>query len=118
MKVDVLLERDAAGHLACTLVDRDATATVIAPDFDDAAADLEAALADARDRDYAECVWQLADGEYKWLFRRSGDRIDVALVWSAGVVTGWQHVFRGATDASEFEARVLGQLARLRHEPL
>ena len=114
--MDVLMERDAAGHLGCTLVDREATATLVAADLADAAEDLEAALADARDGGYGECVWQLTDGEYKWLFRRTGNRTDVVVLWSAGVVTGWQHVFRSETDAAELDARVAQELARVRQD--
>ena len=114
--MDVLSERDAAGHLACTLIDRDATATVVAADVLDAAEDLEGALADARDAGYGECVWQLTDGDFKWLFRRSGPLTDVVVLWSAGVVTGWQHVFRSETDAADLDRRVGEELARVRGE--
>ncbi len=109
-----MIERNADGHLACTLVDEDATAMVVAADPIEAASDLESALADAREHGYGECVWQLTDGEYKWLFRRAGDRTDVVVMWSAGVVTGWQHVFRSETDATELEARIAQELARIR----
>lgn len=111
-----MLERDAAGHLSCTLVDRNDTATIVAPEALDAAQDLEAALADARDAGYGECVWPLTDGEYKWLFRRTGDRTDVVVLWSGGVVTGWQHVFRSDADAADLHRRVAEELGRLRRE--
>ena len=110
------MEHDAAGRLACTLVDRVETATVVAPDLIDAAADLEAALADARDTGCGECLWQLTDGDYKWLFRRSGGRTDLVVLWSAGVVTGWQHVFRTETDAADLDRRVQAELARVRRD--
>ncbi len=112
--MDLMLERDAAGHLRCTLVDRDETATLVAPAAADAVDGLEAALADARSGGYGECTWLLTDGEYKWLFRRSADRTDVVVLWSAGVVTGWQHVFRSQIDAADLDRRVAEELARVR----
>lgn len=116
LPMDVLMERNGAGHLACTLVDRDATAVVAAADLTGAAEDLEAALADARELGYGECVWQLTDGDFKWLFRRESGRTDVVVLWSAGVVTGWQHVFRSETDAAELDRRINEELARVRRE--
>ncbi len=108
------MERDAAGHLACTLVDRETTATLLAPDPAAAAEELEAALADARDGGYGECVWQLTDGEYRWLFRRREDRTEVVVLWSSGTLTGWQHVFRSDMDARELERRAAVTLDRVR----
>ena len=112
--MDLILERDPEGHLSCTLVDRDETATIVAPAALEAAADLEAAVADARESGYGECVWPLTDGEYKWLFRRSADRTDIVVLWSGGVVTGWQHVFRSEADAADLERRVAEEVARVR----
>ena len=43
-------------------------------------------------------------------------RTDVVVLWSAGVVTGWQHVFRSEADATELEARVRHELARVRQD--
>lgn len=108
------MERDSAGRLACTVVDRVETATIVAADLDGAAGDLEAALADARETGYGECVWQLTDGEYKWMFRRADGRTDVVVLWSAGVVTGWQHVFRSEADADALERRMRQELTRVR----
>lgn len=108
-----MLALDAAGHLVCTLVDRDATATILVPNALDAARDLEAALADARDGGYGECVWQLTDGEYKWLFRRAGDRTEVVVLWSSGTLTGWQHTFRSEAGAADLDQRVAAEIQRL-----
>jgi hypothetical protein len=112
--VDLMLDVNADGRLVCTLVEGDATATLIVPGAADAAADLDAALADARDGGYGECVWPLTDGEYKWLFRRNGDRTEVVVLWSSGVVTGWEHVFRSDADAHGLEQSVRAGLGRVR----
>ncbi len=101
--MDFMIEVDEEGRLACTLVDDAATVTLVAPDPRSAADDLDAALADARESGYGECVWQLTDGDYKWLFRRHDERTEVVVLWSSGTLTGWQHVFRSDIDASELD---------------
>jgi hypothetical protein len=40
-----------------------------------------------------ECFWKEGGGEYRWVFRRDGESVRVAVLWSAGVMTGWEHVF-------------------------
>ena len=114
--MDLMLERDASNRLTCTLVDREETAAIEAPGALEAVAELEAALSDARLGGYGECVWPLTDGEYKWMFRRSAGRTDVVVLWSGGVVTGWQHVFRAETDSDQFDRRLSEELARVRLE--
>ncbi len=112
--MDLMLAIDDRGHLACTLVDRTDTATVLAAAPDDATADLQAAIADAVESGYGECIWPLTDGEYRWLFRRNGDTTDVVVMWSSGVITGYEHVFRSQMDVRALEARVDEELRRLR----
>jgi hypothetical protein len=52
------------------------------------------------------------------MFRRNDDRLTVVVLWSAGTLTGWQHIFRTDTDFDTFaecvrrEAAGIGRLAR------
>jgi hypothetical protein len=92
--MDLSFRTDSA-RLVCELNEADQHTTISAADGGEAAnAFLTAVLAVADDR-LAECFWHEAGGDYRWMFRREGDRVDVAVMWCAGVITGWQHVFRG-----------------------
>ena len=83
-----------SGRLVCDLIDGASHATVTAASATDAAADLAAAVKEARDNEIAECFWHEQSGDYRWIFRRHGEEFDVAVMWCSGVITGWQHVFR------------------------
>jgi hypothetical protein len=89
-----------SGHLVCTLVDGPATARVSAAFPSEAAADLADAVRQAAECGIAECFWPEHGGEYRWMFRRHGDSVDVAVMWCSGVITGWQHVFRAECGLS------------------
>jgi hypothetical protein len=91
--VHVSFDLDSS-RLVCTLTDGSLSATATASVASDAAASLLAALQDARDDGVGECFWHEQGGDYRWMFCRREDRVDVALMWCAGVITGWQHVFR------------------------
>jgi hypothetical protein len=60
----------------------------------EAVVDFAGAVEEARDHGIAECYWHVAEGDYRWMFCRREDQFDVAVMWCAGVITGWQHVFR------------------------
>jgi uncharacterized protein YegP (UPF0339 family) len=77
-----------------------------------AVADLLAAVEDARDTGYGECLWQEQGGDYRWMFRAAGERLTVVALWSTGTLTGWEHVFRGDCDLDWFASRVREGLAR------
>ena len=110
--MDLLIERDLSGRLICTLVDQASTATVTASNVPEAGAALAAALDEARDTGFGECFWNEAGGDYRWMFRRDDDRVDVVVLWSAGVVTGWAHVFRSEADLDWLDGRIRGELAK------
>jgi hypothetical protein len=112
--MDILFDTDAAGRLVCTLVEGANTAMATASDVPGATQVIEAALADVRTADCGECVWAEGGGEYRWMFRRHADRLTVVVLWSAGTLRGWQHVFRCECDADWFDRRVQDELARLR----
>jgi hypothetical protein len=111
--MDLLIEQDRFGRLVCTLVDEDCTATVTASNAMEAGVVLAAALGEARDAGYGECLWSEQQGDYRWMFRRSGDGLAVVVLWSTGVVTGWAHVFRGDCAFAWFDQRLQAELARL-----
>lgn len=96
-----------SGRLVCELTDGSVHATVTAADAEEAAADFLTAVTDAHQSDVSECFWHEAGGDYRWMFCRRGDRVDVAVMWCAGVITGWQHVFRAECPTEELEAAIL-----------
>lgn len=104
--------RNQPGRFICTLVDESCTATVTASNVPEAGAALTAALDDARETGYGECFWSEQGGDYRWMFRRQGVRVDVAVLWSTGVITGWAHVFRSEADFDWLDGRIRSELAK------
>jgi predicted enzyme related to lactoylglutathione lyase len=47
------------------------------------------------------------------MLRREGDRVRIAVLWSTGALTGWEHVFSSETDFGAFAAEIRSQLAGL-----
>lgn len=115
--MDLSIEADSFGRLVCTINDEGSEAVVTASDSASAAAGLLGAVQDAEEGGYGECLWREATGEYRWMFRREGDRLTVVVLWSIGTVTGWQHVVHTQTDARSFAARVRSELARAAEAP-
>lgn len=109
--MEITITTDETGHLVCTLDDGVAKALVTASNTPGAGEDLLAALDEARDTGLGECLWEVPGGEYRWMFRREGERLTVAVMWSAGVITGWQHVFRSDCEAEPFAERAEAQVA-------
>ena len=62
------------------------------------AADLRAALDAAGAEGYGECFWPEPTGQYWWMFRLVDARLEVAVMWTAGGASQWQHVFRAADE--------------------
>jgi len=108
--MDLDLNIDDAGRFVARLTSEDTTAIVTSSSLP-AAEDLLAAVADARDTGFGECVWEEQGGDYRWMFRISDGRLIVVALWSTGTLTGWEHVFRGECDAEWFEGRVHAGLA-------
>ena len=72
---------------------------------------LVTALETARDDGYGECFWPEMTGQYWWMCRREGSRLEVVVLWSSGAGTGWQHVYRATDEIEYFIDCVLEQLA-------
>lgn len=88
-----LSEVDAHGRLVCTIPTGQTEIRVTSQDASHAASALLAALDDT-DRDgCGECYWQEGGGEYRWVLRREGATLRVAILWATGIVTGWEHVY-------------------------
>ena len=84
---------DQFGRLTCNVSNGPESAVVTASDLQRAVADLASAVDALKRNGIAECYWLEGVGEYRWAFRRAGDRVRIAVLWSNGTVTGWQHVF-------------------------
>ena len=111
--MDLSIERDGPERLVCTLVDDNRSVVLTSSDAEAAAADLLAALESAEQTGYGECLWQEAAGDYRWMFRRTGDRVTLATLWSMGTLTGWQNVLQVETNFAMLAARVRAEIARL-----
>jgi hypothetical protein len=109
--MDLSIELDDLGRLICTVDDQGRPAVVIASEPRAAAGDLLAALDEASDTGFGECLWPTDAGDYRWMLRRSGDRLIVVALWSRGTLTGWDHVLRADTDFAAFAASVRAGLA-------
>ena len=75
-----------------------------------AAAELVAALEGAERDGYADCYWPEPTGQYWWMLKREDNRLEVVVMWSAGAVPGWQHVFRAADEMGHVRDEVRREL--------
>lgn len=107
------MTRDAFGRVVCTVRDAGNEAVVTAADAVNASLELLAAIQDADESGYGDCLWQEAAGEYKWMLRRHDRVLTVAVMWSSGTLTGWQHVIHGDTEFDTFAEQARTELARL-----
>jgi hypothetical protein len=109
--MDFSLEIDEGGRFVVTLTDEGARALVTSSNLP-AADDLAAAVEDARDTGLGECFWEEAGGTYRWMMRHTPASLTVVVLWSTGIVTGWEHVFRGECDIDWFAGRIASELSR------
>jgi hypothetical protein len=109
----ITIETDDLGRYVCRLTDDDVSATATSSNVPQAGQALLQAIEDARSTGYGECQWDEQGGDYRWMFKRDGDRLTVAVMWCHGVITGWQHVFRADGDFDSFDRDVSSQLERL-----
>jgi hypothetical protein len=112
--MDFSFDIDESGRYLVGLSQDDQHATVTASNVPEAGDDLLAALEDARDTGLGESFWAEQGGEYRWLFRRDGSRLTVAVMWCSGTITGWLHVFRAECEFEAFVARAHAELQRAR----
>ena len=96
------IEMDEFGRLVCTITDWRSEAAIRTADPAAARADLLSALEGVESDGYSECFWREPNGEYRWVFRREGDRVRIAVLRSTGTMTGWEHVFSGEEQLAGF----------------
>jgi len=89
------LRMDDFGRLECVLGDGQEQHSVFGADPETALADLAAALDDLEAAGAGECVWLVSSGEYRWVFRREGERVRLAVMFMHSVAIGYQHVYWG-----------------------
>ena len=99
--MQVTLSSDSFGRVVGAIAHNGAQATVTSSEPAAALADLREAVGAAA-LGHGECFWHEAAGDYRWLFRREGSAMRVAILWSAGTMTGWEHKFWAECDAEEF----------------
>lgn len=87
-------------------------ATVTAAKAGEAIADLAAAWEDTVRDGCGECYWPEGGGDYRWLFRRSGDSVSVVVLWCVNPITGWEHIFWAETGWDMFQETLRGAIAR------
>ena len=111
--MQLALELDQFRRLVCSLADGAVLATATASNVPEAGRDLRNAIDRAGSTGTGECWWQEQGGVYWWMFRREADHLIVAVLWSHGTITGWEHVFRAECDLEWLAARVREELARV-----
>jgi len=110
--MDLSLDIDDAGRFVATLQNEGGTPAQVTASNVNAADDLLAAIEDARDTGLGECFWEESSGEYRWMIRVGAEEATLVVLWSAGVVTGWEHVFRGGCTLDWLADRIREALAR------
>ena len=100
--MQVTLQGDSFGRVVGTIEHNGAQATVTGLNAGSAIADLRLAVESAATGDCGECFWYETTGEYRWLFRREGGTMRIAILWSMGTLTGWEHRFWAECDAEDF----------------
>jgi hypothetical protein len=96
--VTVTIERPDDRRVVAHLREGDVRTEVTGWRPEQSAADLMAAIEAAQLEGYGECFWPEPTGQYWWMLRLKDRRLEVAVMWSSGVGTGWQHVFRAADE--------------------
>jgi hypothetical protein len=100
--MQVALNCDLFGRVVGAIANNGAQATVTSSDSVSAMKDLRQAVASAVTHGHGKCFWHEAVGDYRWLFRREGSTMRVAILWSIGTLTGWEHRFWAECDAEDF----------------
>ena len=111
------LASDEFGRLTCLITNGPEKGIATSSDVPRAASGLLEALESIEKSGLGECFWIEGGGEYRWVFRRDGDRVRVALMWSSGTMTGWEHVFWGECLLDDLARNVREQLASVSVAP-
>lgn len=112
------LRMDDFGRLECVLGDGQEEHSVYGADPEAALADLSAALDDLEISGMGECVWLISSGEYRWVFRREGERVRLAVMFMHSVAIGYQHVYWGEHPLREVLETIRNEIRAARESGL
>ncbi len=104
------LAMDEFGRMVCTADHDGSEAVITAADAGRAASALSKSVETLAQSGIAECYWPAETGDYRWVFRRTGEHVRIAILWSTGTLTGWEHVFWAECDGAEFLTQAREQL--------
>src|SRR6266700_3817073 len=102
----VSLAIDGRDRLTCVMSDSRAEATIVVSGPSAALSALAEAVESTACAGGGECYWRQAGGEYRWVFRRTGEDVRIVVLWSSGTLTGWEHVFWSECDFQSFREQV------------
>jgi hypothetical protein len=105
---------DERDRLTCVMSDGRAEATIGVSGQSAALSALAEALETTAATGSGECYWRQAGGEYRWVFRRAGEKVRIVVLWSAGTLTGWEHVFWSECDFEAFDGQVRKEVSGIR----
>jgi hypothetical protein len=105
------LAMDDFGRMVCTAQHDASEAVITASDVGRAVGALSKAVEELEESGVAECYWPAETGDYRWVFRRFGDVVRIAILWSTGTLTGWEHVFWAECDSDDFLQQAQEQLS-------
>jgi len=103
------LASDEFGRVTCLITNGPEKGIATSSDPGSATALLQA-IESAEHSGSGECFWPEGGGEYRWVFRRDGDAVRIALMWSIGTMTGWEHVFWGECPIAHISALIRQQV--------
>lgn len=90
--MDCRFETEASGRLLCRLQDADGEHVIAAAGRNDALAAMSATLDEVESSGSGDCYWSDSNSDYRWIFKRDGPRLRLAVLRLTGVVPGYQHV--------------------------
>jgi hypothetical protein len=110
--VHVTIERPDSRRIVAHLREGDTATEITGWQPEQAAADLLAALDSARETGFGDCQWLEPTGQYWWMLKRDNEQLEVVVMYSAGVVPGWQHAFRAVDEMDYVLELVRTELAQ------
>ena len=116
--MDLTLSVEHRDELTVRLRDGRDEATVTISPVGAASLSLSRALDDAMSAGYGECFWPgQPGGQYWWIFKRVDATLEVALMWTRGGASLWEHVFRATDAVSWIRERWQSELGRIGTRP-
>ncbi|MDE3166623.1 MAG: hypothetical protein KGN36_12530 [Acidobacteriota bacterium] len=104
LPVKVTFTVEAFGRVVGTIAHNGAEAAVSGSERESAMEDLRVAVESAAEGGHGECFWREAMVDTRWLFRKEGGTMRVAIIRSTGTLTGWEHCFWAECGLEEFRS--------------